>query len=595
PLIGDLNLGDALALLNAQLDDVKEDLPELRLSESLRSGMSGEALGRAFSDVLAQIQGVRAAHDSGLVRARLLSVLGHVYSSLGEYERAGNLLEEGVAIARGFGEEGGELLSEALRALAWTYRCRGRAAEAIPLCQEALELDVRRHGGEHVKVATSLNHLATMQRDAGLLAEARANYGRALAMREKLLGADHQDFAFTLYHYASLLRTIGEFEQARDAYERAATIFESTLGPEHLAFAWCQSDLSKTLSLLGEVEASFRAASRALEIRERVLPEGHPDFADAYLNLGSLSWKKRDFPEAVRMFELALGIQTESLGRAHPDTIRTLARIGVAYGNLGKSEEAESCLQEATDLTAESGEVADIQFAADLQQLGNLQARRGATDLAKETLRRALEAAAALPERVLSRETSIRFSLASLLDDESEWLEALEFFEQVLADRRAHPEWTYPDLNRARFRCAELMLALDRLEDAEALLLELMGEVSAIEGFSGVELHGSLWMLAQCYLLQGRKEQAADYFDRSLSASRSRSGPEACGHLFLEAQRAAILGDEAEAVRLFDQSVEAGLDLERAVDILGKDPMRDWPVMRALRERLERLAQQSSG
>lgn len=74
PLIGDLNIADALAALNAQLDDIQQDLPELRLSEALRSGMSGEALGRAFSDVLAQIQAVRANHDSGLVRAQQMAV-----------------------------------------------------------------------------------------------------------------------------------------------------------------------------------------------------------------------------------------------------------------------------------------------------------------------------------------------------------------------------------------------------------------------------------------------------------------------------------------------------------------------------------------
>lgn len=74
PLIGDLNIEHGLAALTAQLDDITQDLPELRLSEALRSGMSGEALGRAFSDVLAQVQAVRSNHDSGLVRAHMMAV-----------------------------------------------------------------------------------------------------------------------------------------------------------------------------------------------------------------------------------------------------------------------------------------------------------------------------------------------------------------------------------------------------------------------------------------------------------------------------------------------------------------------------------------
>jgi len=74
PLIGDLNIEHGLAVLESQLSDVTQDLPELRLSEALRSGMSGEALGRAFSDVLAQVQAVRSNHDSGLVRSQMMAV-----------------------------------------------------------------------------------------------------------------------------------------------------------------------------------------------------------------------------------------------------------------------------------------------------------------------------------------------------------------------------------------------------------------------------------------------------------------------------------------------------------------------------------------
>lgn len=74
PLISDLNLEHGLKVLEGQLEEVKNDMPELRLSEALRSGMSGEAIGRAFSDVIAQIQAVRAHHDAGLVRAHMMGV-----------------------------------------------------------------------------------------------------------------------------------------------------------------------------------------------------------------------------------------------------------------------------------------------------------------------------------------------------------------------------------------------------------------------------------------------------------------------------------------------------------------------------------------
>jgi len=74
PLISDLNLDHGLALLDAQIAEIQEDLPELRMAEAIRTGMSGEALGRAFSDVMANIQACRANHDSALVRAQMMAV-----------------------------------------------------------------------------------------------------------------------------------------------------------------------------------------------------------------------------------------------------------------------------------------------------------------------------------------------------------------------------------------------------------------------------------------------------------------------------------------------------------------------------------------
>ena len=74
PLITQIDLPGALALLDAQLANIAQDLPELRMSEAMRSGLSGEALGRAFADVAARIGAVRGNHDSGLVRAHQMAI-----------------------------------------------------------------------------------------------------------------------------------------------------------------------------------------------------------------------------------------------------------------------------------------------------------------------------------------------------------------------------------------------------------------------------------------------------------------------------------------------------------------------------------------
>jgi hypothetical protein len=73
-LLSDMDLADAVTVLSAAVDEIKEDLPELRMAEALRTDMSGEALSRAFSDVFAQVEQVRANHDGALVRAHNMGV-----------------------------------------------------------------------------------------------------------------------------------------------------------------------------------------------------------------------------------------------------------------------------------------------------------------------------------------------------------------------------------------------------------------------------------------------------------------------------------------------------------------------------------------
>ena len=73
-LVQNMSLVDALAVLNRQLDEIRDDLPELRLADAMRSGQSGEALGRAFSDIMARVQAIRAGHDAALVRAIQMAI-----------------------------------------------------------------------------------------------------------------------------------------------------------------------------------------------------------------------------------------------------------------------------------------------------------------------------------------------------------------------------------------------------------------------------------------------------------------------------------------------------------------------------------------
>lgn len=73
-VIYNMDMASGLELLSSILSTIKEDLPELSLRDAIRSGLSGEALGIMYSDVVKQITSVRSNYDAALVRAQQMMV-----------------------------------------------------------------------------------------------------------------------------------------------------------------------------------------------------------------------------------------------------------------------------------------------------------------------------------------------------------------------------------------------------------------------------------------------------------------------------------------------------------------------------------------
>jgi hypothetical protein len=71
------------------------------------------------------------------------------------------------------------------------YSDMGHPSLAEPLLEEALTLREHSVGLDHLTVATTLAHLASVYHALGKDDKAKASLQRALAIREKVLGASH--------------------------------------------------------------------------------------------------------------------------------------------------------------------------------------------------------------------------------------------------------------------------------------------------------------------------------------------------------------------------------------------------------------------
>ncbi|MDX1487803.1 MAG: serine/threonine-protein kinase, partial [Acidiferrobacterales bacterium] len=161
--------------------------------------------------------------DQASVQAQLLSVIGMVYQSMGQYDDAQQLLEQALFLRREeFGEQSPEV-AESLNDVGFAHYLKGDYDAAQPYLQKALTLrrGFSADGHDPLEVAESLNLLAAIELRQGDYDAAESLYREALAVRRKLLGERHADVATSMNNLARLLRLKGDYDEAEGLLNEA--------------------------------------------------------------------------------------------------------------------------------------------------------------------------------------------------------------------------------------------------------------------------------------------------------------------------------------------------------------------------------------
>jgi serine/threonine protein kinase len=247
--------------------------------------------------------------DQPLVRATLQDTMGRVYTSLGLYEPAEELLREALATRRNLlGNEHPDVATSLYNLAAVLVMFQGNYAGAEQTAREALAIRRRVFGDEHKEVADSLDQLAGVLSDTRNYAEAEQLYHQALAINLKLFGDDHEQTMNTLHNLARLY-----FFQRKD----------------------------------GDAEPMFREV-HAWERKH--WPDGHPDMAITLDHLGAIVDRKGQHDEAERLAREALAINRKYLGPEHPLLAAHLCSVGTFAERRGDFEEVERLARESLSI-----------------------------------------------------------------------------------------------------------------------------------------------------------------------------------------------------------------------------------------------------
>jgi predicted ATPase/class 3 adenylate cyclase/DNA-binding XRE family transcriptional regulator len=199
---------------------------------------------------------------SSVARAKACAGAGVLARHQGDYEHAGALLQEGLALCRAEHDRRG--VAAALNNLGIVARRQGEFKRAQTLLAEGLEL--RRELGDEHGIAGSLHNL-------GVLARHRGQYPSATTLLEECLAArrtlgDNQGIANTLNNLGNVARLQGDLERATTLLTEGLLLDRELMDPAGIAFGL--DGLAAVACMRGAATRAAQLFGAADVLRERI-------------------------------------------------------------------------------------------------------------------------------------------------------------------------------------------------------------------------------------------------------------------------------------------------------------------------------------
>lgn len=325
-----------------------------------------------------------------LLRAELTGVIARVSLNIGLFDEAERLCRESLDLYRSvLPPRPGEVVS-ALLALAETLRWKGEYAEAEALLDEAMAMQLRQTGEEHLGVAIVLNERGILARLRGNLEQAERFYRRALGIYERVDSNDMHSLARTINNLAMLVKGRGRLDEAEQLYREAMAIQERELGDEHSDVATTINNLAALLRARNDLDGAEALDRRALEIRRKVLHE-HPSTAQSLNNLAATLHRRQRSREAELLYREALAMWRRLLDENHPEVANGMHNLAQALRAQGRYDEAAALLREALAIRRHRLGEEHPTVAQTLIALADLLRECGSSSDAETLYRRALQ------------------------------------------------------------------------------------------------------------------------------------------------------------------------------------------------------------
>ena len=358
------------------------------------------------------------------------------------------------------------------------YDSLGQYRDALPVLNESLALQPQSHDKAHIDTLLELSRALA---GAGELSRAEPALQEALRLAQGEYGAASQEAGRALWALGRLRFQQGRFADAKDLYKRGLEILETTQAPPTDVSA-ALDDLAKVYGRELQWELAKQTYERALAIDRKVLGDDHPRVASHLHNLAVVAQNMGDLKRAETLYRDAIYREERVLGSQHPETAAAIGNYGFLLQREGRLAEAEPLLRKALEVTLRVYGSDNFNVGYARVSLAMLLHDEGSLGEAEEEYRRALAIYdKSLPANHPWRAAAL-MQLARLLVDLGKPAEAVDASEQSLriwsASSTGSSAWTAQAHSVHAYALAHMgraQEAVDELTTAVPLLLGARG------------------------------------------------------------------------------------------------------------------------
>ena len=316
------NILNARGLIAEQLGELETARQSFSRAEQICLGHTGD---ETDVDTLA---------DIARIRVQALINLGNLERVAGNYEMAGQVLDQAVRLARNVLSADDLDTSNALNALGMWCKFTGRFARGREVYQQALIILRQNFGDDdsHPAIASLYHNLGGLEHGAGDFAAGEPFARKSVAIRLAALGDQHPDYAADVAALAALLADLGKLDEAETLYHEALAIFERQFGHEHYEIAVTLHNLAAVAVAREEMDRAAELYAKAADLKGRLLGLEHPDFALTRHNQAVLYLDLEREDEARVACHEALKIFEKNFVSTHPTLVacrEVAAQLGV--------------------------------------------------------------------------------------------------------------------------------------------------------------------------------------------------------------------------------------------------------------------------